>query len=120
MYQLSWPSISWPCSAPHQKLESQVPRPPPCSDSLSNSSAKLYVMSEMSSSNSNCSALISSTAVSEKASTSPPPRSSTASLPCWSSRAATLPKLLKRSEEHTSELQSLMRISYAVFCLKKK
>src|SRR3546814_5705517 len=29
-------------------------------------------------------------------------------------------KVLKRSEEHTSELQSLMRISYAVFCLKKK
>src|SRR3546814_9266889 len=28
--------------------------------------------------------------------------------------------LLFRSEEHTSELQSLMRISYAVFCLKKK
>src|SRR3546814_1845506 len=28
--------------------------------------------------------------------------------------------LLLRSEEHTSELQSLMRISYAVFCLKKK
>src|SRR3546814_7877011 len=28
--------------------------------------------------------------------------------------------LSKRSEEHTSELQSLMRISYAVFCLKKK
>src|SRR3546814_10855614 len=28
--------------------------------------------------------------------------------------------LLPRSEEHTSELQSLMRISYAVFCLKKK
>src|SRR3546814_3351063 len=27
---------------------------------------------------------------------------------------------LKRSEEHTSELQSLMRISYAVFCLKQK
>src|SRR3546814_5475038 len=27
---------------------------------------------------------------------------------------------LTRSEEHTSELQSLMRISYAVFCLKKK
>src|SRR3546814_5800910 len=32
-----------------------------------------------------------------------------------------LPKLRHlRSEEHTSELQSLMRISYAVFCLKKK
>src|SRR3546814_10913718 len=28
--------------------------------------------------------------------------------------------LRRRSEEHTSELQSLMRISYAVFCLKKK
>src|SRR3546814_9800885 len=28
--------------------------------------------------------------------------------------------VLLRSEEHTSELQSLMRISYAVFCLKKK
>src|SRR3546814_6645329 len=34
----------------------------------------------------------------------------------------TIPRLMqgKRSEEHTSELQSLMRISYAVFCLKKK
>src|SRR3546814_1874550 len=32
---------------------------------------------------------------------------------------ATAPSLM-RSEEHTSELQSLMRISYAVFCLKKK
>src|SRR3546814_3409458 len=30
------------------------------------------------------------------------------------------PVALLRSEEHTSELQSLMRISYAVFCLKKK
>src|SRR3546814_2628036 len=29
-------------------------------------------------------------------------------------------RALPRSEEHTSELQSLMRISYAVFCLKKK
>src|SRR3546814_7397716 len=28
--------------------------------------------------------------------------------------------IMRRSEEHTSELQSLMRISYAVFCLKKK
>src|SRR3546814_6934950 len=34
--------------------------------------------------------------------------------------ADTPPLLLERSEEHTSELQSLMRISYAVFCLKKK
>src|SRR3546814_9478271 len=29
-------------------------------------------------------------------------------------------RAVSRSEEHTSELQSLMRISYAVFCLKKK
>src|SRR3546814_8105090 len=35
-----------------------------------------------------------------------------ATRPDWSAAA--------RSEEHTSELQSLMRISYAVFCLKKK
>src|SRR3546814_3232362 len=33
---------------------------------------------------------------------------------------AELESLVIRSEEHTSELQSLMRISYAVFCLKKK
>src|SRR3546814_1737664 len=32
----------------------------------------------------------------------------------------TAARLQERSEEHTSELQSLMRISYAVFCLKKK
>src|SRR3546814_6571396 len=32
----------------------------------------------------------------------------------------TAPRSASRSEEHTSELQSLMRISYAVFCLKKK
>src|SRR3546814_7936542 len=31
-----------------------------------------------------------------------------------------LDRITERSEEHTSELQSLMRISYAVFCLKKK
>src|SRR3546814_3150539 len=35
-------------------------------------------------------------------------------------RASGAEELLTRSEEHTSELQSLMRISYAVFCLKKK
>src|SRR3546814_4741818 len=34
--------------------------------------------------------------------------------------AGTVTRIFKRSEEHTSELQSLMRISYAVFCLKKK
>src|SRR3546814_3987639 len=37
----------------------------------------------------------------------PPPRGRSLAMP-------------RRSEEHTSELQSLMRISYAVFCLKKK
>src|SRR3546814_1406488 len=35
-------------------------------------------------------------------------------------RVATNKQMNVRSEEHTSELQSLMRISYAVFCLKKK
>src|SRR3546814_5083147 len=35
-------------------------------------------------------------------------------------RGQVLEQDLVRSEEHTSELQSLMRISYAVFCLKKK
>src|SRR3546814_2273529 len=35
-------------------------------------------------------------------------------------RAAARDRLPARSEEHTSELQSLMRISYAVFCLKTK
>src|SRR3546814_10298342 len=42
---------------------------------------------------------------------------------CFStkSRASWMPCCwFSRSEEHTSELQSLMRISYAVFCLKKK
>src|SRR3546814_3145620 len=34
--------------------------------------------------------------------------------------AARPAQCVQRSEEHTSELQSLMRISYAVFCLKKK
>src|SRR3546814_6668172 len=41
----------------------------------------------------------------------------------WARRTARLDHIvhhLSRSEEHTSELQSLMRISYAVFCLKKK
>src|SRR3546814_5079246 len=42
-------------------------------------------------------------------------RSSPVSRPAW-----TRIRLPFRSEEHTSELQSLMRISYAVFCLKKK
>src|SRR3546814_8820559 len=37
----------------------------------------------------------------------------------WAGRKAAFPAV-GRSEEHTSELQSLMRISYAVFCLKKK
>src|SRR3546814_7739713 len=53
------------------------------------------------------------------------------SLTCWPETACWTPPACaarvaltttgtSRSEEHTSELQSLMRISYAVFCLKKK
>src|SRR3546814_6264322 len=38
----------------------------------------------------------------------------------WPSQIGILRPKKARSEEHTSELQSLMRISYAVFCLKKK
>src|SRR3546814_2147890 len=38
----------------------------------------------------------------------------------WMRRSTSSGSLKNRSEEHTSELQSLMRISYAVFCLKKK
>src|SRR3546814_1773523 len=39
---------------------------------------------------------------------------------CWTSIERSGVRKMRRSEEHTSELQSLMRISYAVFCLKKK
>src|SRR3546814_10394169 len=39
---------------------------------------------------------------------------------CFDPTSGALGKFDERSEEHTSELQSLMRISYAVFCLKKK
>src|SRR3546814_10783578 len=46
-----------------------------------------------------------------------PKRSIVYSRPCGT---VTTPFHNVRSEEHTSELQSLMRISYAVFCLKKK
>src|SRR3546814_3437835 len=50
-------------------------------------------------------------------------RSPGRSMPCVFGRhlsASAGNAFLERSEEHTSELQSLMRISYAVFCLKKK
>src|SRR3546814_4738775 len=47
----------------------------------------------------------------------PPPRSRRWASPTTSTRRRSS---WRRSEEHTSELQSLMRISYAVFCLKKK
>src|SRR3546814_7181124 len=47
-------------------------------------------------------------------------RSSHPLMPAPGARLATVFSAPMRSEEHTSELQSLMRISYAVFCLKKK
>src|SRR3546814_8696580 len=40
--------------------------------------------------------------------------------PAWPLIHGATEGVLGRSEEHTSELQSLMRLSYAVFCLKKK
>src|SRR3546814_9018146 len=55
---------------------------------------------------------------------SPSKKARKSSMPYFSiaSRSTPTPKAkpCHRSEEHTSELQSLMRISYAVFCLKKK
>src|SRR3546814_1392355 len=51
----------------------------------------------------------------------PPPPPPTFHFPLSNLQSPILHSLLSaRSEEHTSELQSLMRISYAVFCLKKK
>src|SRR3546814_3167780 len=57
----------------------------------------------------------------------PSPRRDAVLAPLPRHRAVSLARLagaggagVRRSEEHTSELQSLMRISYAVFCLKKK
>src|SRR3546814_3143777 len=47
-------------------------------------------------------------------------KASGAKVICFAPTLALAKKLVRRSEEHTSELQSLMRISYAVFCLKKK
>src|SRR3546814_10587111 len=54
--------------------------------------------------------------------TASPSLDSTQKPPCISGNGykAYSPTSRYRSEEHTSELQSLMRISYAVFCLKKK
>src|SRR3546814_3067030 len=51
--------------------------------------------------------------------TSLPPTEPTRSAPSLAKVTGTPPTAALRSEEHTSELQSLMRISYAVFCLKK-
>src|SRR3546814_3414259 len=53
------------------------------------------------------------------AATIAPPMPKRRSIGLRPKRSARAPKT-GRSEEHTSELQSLMRISYAVFCLKKK
>src|SRR3546814_2090194 len=47
-------------------------------------------------------------------------RASASASQAWGSTSFSLAVAIRRSEEHTSELQSLMRNSYAVFCLKKK
>src|SRR3546814_6116225 len=49
-----------------------------------------------------------------------PTKIATALVPYAERLTETLREAVHRSEEHTSELQSLMRISYAVFCLKKQ
>src|SRR3546814_10608519 len=65
-------------------------------------------------------------AVASAARLPPPADRSRAPAVCAQARSASMQRLIpgqprcgQRSEEHTSELQSLMRISYAVFCLKK-
>src|SRR3546814_10476483 len=52
--------------------------------------------------------------------TRPLPAQSPVAASCHNAQELAQAQALGRSEEHTSELQSLMRISYAVFCLKKK
>src|SRR3546814_8853081 len=49
-----------------------------------------------------------------------PPLGPARQAPCGTARRRDGAAAAARSEEHTSEFQSLMRISYAVFCLKKK
>src|SRR3546814_1899161 len=49
-----------------------------------------------------------------------PPPAEMCHIPPTEQNAGDVGERIPRSEEHTSELQSLMRISYAVFCLKKK
>src|SRR3546814_3396626 len=56
----------------------------------------------------------------EKVAKAPKPVAPNPIAPVAAPRAAAPAFSRPRSEEHTSELQSLMRISYAVFCLKKK
>src|SRR3546814_4806436 len=48
------------------------------------------------------------------------PRGDVSARAAYAQACERLADVAQRSEEHTSELQSLMRISYAVFCLKKK
>src|SRR3546814_10381617 len=61
-----------------------------------------------------------STLESKKSSSSTAPSDSSSASTTSKSRPSAAARQQSRSEEHTSELQSLMRISYAVFCLKTK
>src|SRR3546814_2036876 len=69
--------------------------------------------------------VVASAAIGAREGTTPQSTRLTAGRESWDRRALDPSRHLaftsnERSEEHTSELQSLMRISYAVFCLKKK
>src|SRR3546814_3780313 len=66
------------------------------------------------------SGLFSMTPLMKGVKSSAPNRGKAVSVINWASGICSFRYLPKRSDEHTSELQSLMRISYAVFCLKKK
>src|SRR3546814_9638530 len=58
--------------------------------------------------------------VKQEVAAAPTPQSAADALAAAAVAMQAAASAMKRSEEHTSELQSLMRISYAVFCLKKK
>src|SRR3546814_1500074 len=67
-----------------------------------------------------CPAVVIRTAIRRGSSRRAPPPSLPSRPTAHHQLSSTHPEPAFRSEEHTSELQSLMRISYAVFCLKKK
>src|SRR3546814_8473762 len=98
-----WPSIMWPQSlAPRLRLTADSASPP--------SAPQTTISADISADCSGVNGVIHHSAVPMPTAARPPP-----------TRPSTVfdGLTVRRSEEHTSELQSIMRISYAVFCLKQ-